>query len=1137
MDDNPVHLCSYLTNTNLPPITAPGAPSRRPLFTVYQGPQTSAEEACIRVLRFASSFSRELKLLPGARVATLALTTPNHLETLLAITAAGCIAAPLNWRWSVSEARYAVDCIQATVICADDACLPLAKQVAELSPSVRMLVTLGATGDSGWSRCNSTMDGAISNKEESVRTNYRTVKAENLVHNSIPSTSPRNIFLNRSSNRTRTRLLQQPDDGAAFIIFTSGTTGPPRAAVLSHAALHFQCTAKLRCCHYTTSDIYLHTAQLFHVGGLCSALAMLLVGAQHVFLPIFRASECLKAIEMYNVTSFIAVPTMISDLIAVSGEGGEEKRKRKNFPLVRSVLVGAGGLSKFLITGLSELLPNATVYAAYGMTEACSSLTFSTLITKRTEQQQQQQGHYGSVQGGEVAQQSMPLEKNNSSAAGGDSAVYVGCPPPGIELAILPLSATTTTTQTVSSSSSALSSLSNIKIEQISHEGYGEVLTRGLHAMLRYWDDPEATSSSFLPDAFRNINVASTTGLWMRTGDLGHLKTGSSFGIKQQCLWLVGRAKDVIKSGGENVPAAEVERALLCHPAVAVAAVVGLPDSRLGERVAAAVVLNKGYTWQGPKAVYTVESTAIPSSSSSNSTCIHGSALQQHCRSVASLAGFKLPRTFFVFDTEEDIPRNATGKVFSEHHALRKASPLQANSSSSGNGSGGNATLWMSDLKRSILRTVAHIPCATKEDEAIAPAGQPHMPDVWPDFSATKIDPDIENSFFNRKEEYDMIIEHLNGAPKVSLLLLGPKNSGKSALLKSIIEKEKSRVIYLNCGRKDVSTPEFMAMELRNLARNFPSQLDMKFIKKKQITTAATSTEAVFKAVFEEFFPVDKATDLKAVIDTYDFLLQNIPPGQKKPVIVIEGYDANSRDDQVLGDLTSAEAFVYLCGGKVLNRNGVLEDWPGLIAQSKEIKTLALKMTPEDWKKVWSVCGGNIHLLKICVGYAKQSKSWEKGVAKTLSKPQMEVAEGLKRPELIPPPVGSDGPRIWERKHYKAVLRLIDANPYHAVRQEDAEAALEKVGGIPKNVTAAQVLLSMVEFNVLSLRPYSEMAEDIPREAFFKKVGRKEKQDNVVIMPSPAHLAAVLELDVELEERQVEIKSEQAVEGSSEANS
>ena len=93
--------------------------------------------------------------------------------------------------------------------------------------------------------------------------------------------------------------------------------------------------------------------------------------------------------------------------------------------------------------------------------------------------------------------------------------------------------------------------------------------------------------------------------------------------------------------------------------------------------------------------------------------------------------------------------------------------------------------------------------------------------------------------------------------------------------------------------------------------------------------------------------------------------------------MLTEGYDENVRDDQVLGDLTSVEAFAYLCGGKVLNRNGVLEDWPGLIAQSKETKKLG--MTPEDWKEVWSVCGGNIHLLKVCIGYAEQSNSWKEG--------------------------------------------------------------------------------------------------------------------------------------------------------------
>ena len=59
------------------------------------------------------------------------------------------------------------------------------------------------------------------------------------------------------------------------------------------------------------------------------------------------------------------------------------------------------------------------------------------------------------------------------------------------------------------------------------------------------------------------------------------------------------------------------------------------------------------------------------------------------------------------------------------------------------------------------------------------------------------------------------------------------------------------------------------------------------------------------------------------------------------------------------------------------NKNGNEEEWPGLIAEFKE--TIALGMTPEDWKKVWSVCGGNVYLLKKCVDYARYYKSWEKG--------------------------------------------------------------------------------------------------------------------------------------------------------------
>ena len=129
-----------------------------------------------------------------------------------------------------------------------------------------------------------------------------------------------------------------------------------------------------------------------------------------------------------------------------------------------------------------------------------------------------------------------------------------------------------------------------------------------------------------------------------------------------------------------------------------------------------------------------------------------------------------------------------------------------------------------------------------------------------------------------------------------------------------------------------------------------------------------------------------------------------------------------------------------------------------------------------------------------------------------MSEPQKGVATALERPEIIPPPTDSSAPRSWESKHYKSVLRLIAANPYHAVRQEDAEAALRGVG-IDKNVTGAQVLLSMVEYNVVSLRPYSDMAKDIPREAFFRMEWGVEEEKDVVTMPSPAHLAAVLLLE------------------------
>jgi acyl-CoA synthetase (AMP-forming)/AMP-acid ligase II len=115
-------------------------------------------------------------------------------------------------------------------------------------------------------------------------------------------------------------------------------------------------------------------------------------------------------------------------------------------------------------------------------------------------------------------------------------------------------------------------------------------------------------------------------GSWLETGDVGYVDDGGY-------LFLVGRAGDMIIRGGENVAPQEVERVLLEHPAVAEAAVVGIPDEEWGQRVAAAVVLADGEQ-------------------------VDGEELIEHCRPL--LAGFKRPESVEVVDS---LPHTSTGKL------------------------------------------------------------------------------------------------------------------------------------------------------------------------------------------------------------------------------------------------------------------------------------------------------------------------------------------------------------------------------------------------------------------------------------------------------------------------------------------
>ena len=143
--------------------------------------------------------------------------------------------------------------------------------------------------------------------------------------------------------------------------------------------------------------------------------------------------------------------------------------------------------------------------------------------------------------------------------------------------------------------------------------GPGEVVVRASHAALGYEGDPAATADVFRPDG-------------IHTGDLGRLDEAGY-------LFLTGRLKDLIKSGGENVHPAEIEAVLLAHPAVADCAVVGTPDPWLGEAARAYVALRPGIAGDAP-------------------------ALMRHC--VEALPPIRRPKRI---DIVERIPRNAVGKV------------------------------------------------------------------------------------------------------------------------------------------------------------------------------------------------------------------------------------------------------------------------------------------------------------------------------------------------------------------------------------------------------------------------------------------------------------------------------------------
>ena len=341
-----------------------------------------------------------------------------------------------------------------------------------------------------------------------------------------------------------------PADSTAMIMYTSGTTGSPKGALISHRALAAGLDGLAEAWEWTPDDTLVHGLPLFHVHGLIlGVLGALRVGSPLVHTQRPRPAGYAAAATEHRGTMFFGVPTVWSRIAA---EPDSARALRK----ARLLVSGSAALPPSVFRDVLELTGHAPV-ERYGMTE--------TMIT-------------------------IAVRADGERRPG-----WVGVPIRGVRARIVDDAGAPVDPD---------------------GETIGDLQIRGDCTFDGYLRRPEETAKSWTEDG------------WFRTGDAAVV---DAVGYHR----IVGRrSSDLIKTGGYRVGAGEVEAALLDHPAVAEAAVVGLPDPDLGQRIVAFVV---------------VDSAA------------GGAGEQQLIEHVAGqLSVHKRPREVRLVDA---LPRNAMGKV------------------------------------------------------------------------------------------------------------------------------------------------------------------------------------------------------------------------------------------------------------------------------------------------------------------------------------------------------------------------------------------------------------------------------------------------------------------------------------------
>src|SRR5260221_3231406 len=324
---------------------------------------------------------------------------------------------------------------------------------------------------------------------------------------SIPGATTLSMLM-RDQPTTFETVSTSPDD-TAVILYTSGTTGKPKGAELTH--LNMLLNARLSDSIYPRADhdVHLITWPLFHSFGQSVQMnAGLYNRATLVLLPRFSPDATLRLMEEENITFFAAVPTMYWPLLHYPRADQHDLQKiTRNLRLAVS---GGAAMPVEVMLAFNEKF-NVKILEGYGLSETSPIATFTRLD-----------------------REAMPGS--------------IGFPVWGVQVRLV-----------------------DADDQDVATGEIGEIAIRGHNVMKGYYKLPDATA-----EAMRHG--------WFYTGDIGRRD-------EDGYLYIVDRVKDMIIRGGFNVYPREIEEVLMTHPAVSLAAVIGVPHERHGEEVTAFVIL------------------------------------------------------------------------------------------------------------------------------------------------------------------------------------------------------------------------------------------------------------------------------------------------------------------------------------------------------------------------------------------------------------------------------------------------------------------------------------------------------------------------------------------------------------------